>query len=254
MIFESPFLAVIQEFTFIRTADSALADGIRMNVRLESRGDQPIQAGVRFLLDTNLGENTSSPYIINQQPIASEFILDSRREEPFWISRNNRLGFMGSISPEVAERPDLIHFANWKRLNEVSWKLAFTQGRNFNYLPYSINDSAVSYYFDPQPLGRGSTRTVAILFAAANTNGFVRVQNAQEVIAAPQSSADSSGTATAAANTNLAATTREEDLIILRDFITRLDDHLEGRQVLSEEEATRIELLITGLKARYGLR
>jgi hypothetical protein len=242
IIFESPLLAVIQEFTFIRTADSALTDGIRMNITLESRGDQPIQAGIRFLLDTNLGENTSTPYIVNQQAVTSEFVLDSRREEPFWISRNNRLGFMGSISSDVVERPDLIHFANWKRLSEVSWKLAFTQGRNFNYLPYSINDSAVSYYFDPQPLGRGLARTVAILFAAANTKGFTWVQNVQEVITPPQSLAGSSGN------------TREEDLITLRDLIARLDDHLAGRQIISEEEAARIELLIAGLKARYGLR
>jgi hypothetical protein len=258
MIFESPFLAVIQEFTFIRTADSALADGIRMNVTLENRGDQPIQAGVRFLLDTNLGENTSTPFMVNQQAVASEFVLDSRREEPSWISRNNRLGFMGSISQEAAERPDLIHFANWKRLNEVSWKLAFTQGRNFNYLPYSINDSAVAYYFDSQPLEKGSTRTAAILLAAANTKGFTQAQSIQESIAPPQSLTGSfenaDTTINTDANANTTINTREEDLITLRDLITRLDGHLEGRQILSEEEAARIELLITGLKARYGLR
>jgi hypothetical protein len=234
IIFESSFLLVTQEFTFIKTAGSTLSNGVRMNIRLENRGTGESAAGVRFLLDTNLGEgDPAGPFISGGQTVSAEFMIDSRRNDPYWISRNNRFGLMGSVSAGEGPGPDMIHFANWKRLNEVPWKLAFTPGRNFNYLPYSINDSAVSYIFDPQPLAGGASRNYVILLTMVDEAGFFRVEDA------PAEAPPVSGS-------------REEDLITLRDLITRLDNHLAGRQSLSDEELEEIETAIAGLKARYG--
>jgi hypothetical protein len=110
----------------------------------------------------------------------------------------------------------------------------FIPGRNFNYLPYSINDSAVSYTFDPQPLARSASRDYVILLAMIDEDGFFHVEDAT-----------SDGPP--------AGDSREEDLITLRDLITRLDNHLAGRLSLSDEELEGIETAIAGLKARYGL-
>ncbi|MDR3131415.1 MAG: hypothetical protein LBU18_07700 [Treponema sp.] len=234
IIFESSFLLVTQEFIFIKTAGSTMSTGVRMNVRLENRGPE-IAAGLRFLLDTSLGEGSgTAPFTIGRELISTEFLIDSRRSDLYWVSRNSRFGLMGSIDAGEGSRPDTLHFANWKRLNEVPWVLAFTSGRNFNYLPYSINDSAVSYNFDPRPLARGASRNYTILLAAADENGFFRVEDTL-------SSAPPAGS-------------REEDLIALRDLIGRLDSHLSGRQVLSDWELEEIETAIAALKARYGLR
>jgi hypothetical protein len=234
IIFESSFLLVTQEFTFIKTAGSTMSNGVRMNVSLENRETGESFAGLRFLLDTNLGEgNGMTPYIIGRQSVSTEFVIDSQGGDPYWVSRNNRFGLMGSVSAGEGPRPDMIHFANWKRLNEVPWKLAFTLGRNFNYLPYSINDSAVSYTFDPQPLARSASRNYVILLAMVDEDGFFHVEDA------PPSDPP-------------AGNSREEDLITLRDLITRLDHHLAGRQSLSDEELEEIETAIAGLKARYG--
>jgi hypothetical protein len=236
IIFESSFLLVIQEFTFIKTAGSAMSNGVRMNIRVENRGTDQALTGIRFLLDTSLGEGSGAvPFIAGRQSVSTEFIIDSQQDDPYWISRNSRLGLMGSVSTEEGPKPDLIHFANWKRLNEVPWKLGFTPGRNFNYLPYSVNDSAVSYNFDPRPLARGASRNYVILLAMMDEAGFFQVTDA--------ASGDPS--------TGLS---REEDLITLRDLIARLDNHLAGRQVLSDEELAEIETAITGIKGRYGLR
>ncbi|MDR2741662.1 MAG: hypothetical protein LBB98_05850 [Treponema sp.] len=236
IIFESSFLLVTQEFTFIKTAGAAMSNGVRMNVRLENRGTEQSLAGMRFLLDTNLGEGSGTAhYTVGQEVVSVEFIIDSQRGDPYWVSRNNRFGLMGSVSTNEGPRPDTVHFANWKRLNEVPWKLVFTLGRNFNYLPYSINDSAVSYNFDPQPLARSASRNCVILLAVADENGFFQTEDAPP-------------------NAPVTVDSREEDLITLRDLLTRLDSHLLGSQVLSDEELEEIETAIAGLKARYGLR
>jgi hypothetical protein len=242
IVFESPFLSVTQEFTFIRTAGSVSANGVRMTVKLENRGAAQAFAGLRFLLDTNLGEGSGlSPFTIGRQIVSNEFVIDSQRNEPYWISRNNRIGLMGSVAPEDGPKPDTIHFANWKRLSEVPWKLVFSPGRNFNYLPDSINDSAVSYNFDPQPLAAGASRNYVILLSMMDENGFFQA-------------ADASDNAPLAQNALSAENSREQDLITLRDLITRLDENLSGRLVLSNEELAEIETIIAGLKARYGLR
>jgi hypothetical protein len=244
IVFESSFLSVTQEFVFIRTAGSTTANGVRMTVKLENRGAAQAFAGLRFLLDTSLGEGSGlSPFVVGQQAVSSEFVIDSQRNAnaPYWISRNNRIGLMGSVLPEDGPKPDTVHFANWKRLSEVPWKLAFSPGRNFNYLPYSINDSAVSYVFDPQPLASGASREYVILLSMADENGFYRTAGASD-------------NAPPAPNAPSAENSRERDLIVLRDLITRLDENLAGRLVLSDQELAEIETIIAGMKNRYGLR
>jgi hypothetical protein len=236
IIFESSFLLVTQEFAFIRTVDAQLANGIRMTIKVENRGDEEASIGMRFLLDTNLGEGSAgSPFLIGGQPVLTEFMIDSEQNESYWVSRTVRYGLMGSIAGKGSSMPDTIHFANWKRLNEVPWKLGFIVGRNFNYLPYSINDSAISYNFDPQPLPKGASREYVILLGMMDENGFFRIENAppEEV--------------------PIIDDTREKDLITLRDLIARLDKYLAGNLVLSDEELAEIEASIADLKSRYRL-
>jgi hypothetical protein len=235
IIFESSFLWVTQEFTFIRTVDVPMANGVRMTIKVENRGTEEVSVGLRFLLDTNLGEgNGGSPFIIGRQPVSAEFMIDSQKNEPYWISRTVRFGLMGSIVTEGGSRADMIHFANWKRLNEVSWKLGFIPGRNFNYLPYSINDSAVAYNFDPLPLSGGASREYVIFLGMVDENGFLRVENAPT-------------------ESPLLDDTREKDLITLRDLIAQLDKYLAGSLALSDEELVEIEAAIADLKSRYRL-
>ncbi|MDR2071699.1 MAG: hypothetical protein LBP81_09835 [Treponema sp.] len=235
IIFESPFLLVTQEFTFIKTLGAEMSNGVRMTIRLENRGTGEFSTGLRFLLDTNLGEgNAGTPFLVGRQPVTAEFQVDLQKNDPYWISRNTRFGLMGSILTGEGPRPEVIHFANWKRLNEAPWKLGFAAGRNFNYLPYSINDSAVSYNFDPQPLAGGASRDYVILLALADEQGFFLMENVP-IEALPIKD------------------TREEDLVTLRDLIARLDKHLAGSHILSDEELAQIEAAIAGLKSRYKL-
>jgi hypothetical protein len=247
IIFESPFLMVTQEFSFIRTAGSGITNGIRMDIRAINLGKESVQLGFRFLLDTNLGEDGGGPpFLTEQRALAAETAIEGRNGEQRWISRNNRIGLMGSLAPADERKPDLVHFANWKRLNEVSWKLTYVPERNFNYLPYSIGDSAVCYYFDPLPLAGGASRTVSLFLAAEDSRGFGALSsqaNAAVPSSVPQASSPVSP----------GDITRNRDLEILQDVISRLDEYMSGRLSLTDEELATMELIIAGIKARYGL-
>jgi hypothetical protein len=249
-IFESPFLSVTQEFSFIQTVDSSLTNGIRINITVENKGEQLIMAGLRFLLDTSLGEGGRPHFMTNTRSFSSEAVIDGGNSDRWWITRNDKFGFMGNIFVGGITNPDLIHFANWKRLNDVPWKTPYVSGRNFNFLPYSINDSAVSYYFDPAPLGRGERRTLSMLLAAEDPNGFAQYNTGSnnELTQILQRSGEAAPAGPVSA-LNPAGYTWE-DLLILRDLVSRIDGYLAAGSV-SDEELMTIELVLSRIKGRH---
>ncbi|MCL2210541.1 MAG: hypothetical protein FWB95_01315, partial [Treponema sp.] len=161
IVYESSFLILTQIFTPIRTSSSNVANGVMITLTAENIGTQMSSVGLRMLIDTDLGEGRRQvPFITNTQIISSELLLEGNSEERFWVSRGKNTALMGSIvSPFAGEDnengPDAVHIANWKRLNDTPWKLRYMEGRSFNYIPNSIRDSAVCYYFGPSMLDRG---------------------------------------------------------------------------------------------------
>jgi hypothetical protein len=247
IIFESSFLSVTQEFAFIRTAGSSLSNGVRMNIRVVNRGEQQARVGLRFLLDTSLGEGGSpAPFATDLRSLNSETLVEKNAPDRYWVSRNDRVSLMGSISAGVAEAPDLVHFGNWKRFNDTPWKVPYSAGRNFNYLPYSVGDSAVCYYFDPLPLTRGESRSVSIMLASEDERGFAAADTTGENELS-RILADSDELLSREDN-------RQTDAAALRDIISRIDGYLSSGLPVSDEELAAIELVITRLKARYGIR
>jgi hypothetical protein len=246
IIFESSFLAVTQEFSFIKTAGSSLINGISMRIRVLNRGERETRVGLRFLLDTSLGEGGSpAPFSTGQRSLNAETVIEKNAPDRYWVSRNDQVSLMGSISSGVTEPPDLVHFANWKRFNDAPWKIQYTPGRNFNNLPYSVGDSAVCYYFEPLPLTRGESRDFVILLAVEDEGGF-----------APPGTAEENELSRILVDSE-ALLSREEDrrddTAAIRDLISRIDGYLSSGVSVSDEELSAIELVIARLKTRYGI-
>jgi len=165
-VFESPFVRVTQLFTPIKTSGSSVANGIMITIKVQNITSVKSAIGVRMLLDTNLGEGRRRvPFLTNTQVVTSETVIDGNSNELFWISRGSKISLMGSIVNPVdglGKGPEIVHLANWKRLNDANWKLPFLKGRSFNNLPYSVNDSAVCYYFGPEILDNDKILTYTV--------------------------------------------------------------------------------------------
>jgi hypothetical protein len=230
-VFESPLLYMRQEFTFIQTAGSSVSNGVQISFRLKNVQPRQISVGLRLLLDTHLGEG-GTPFYVNNRGISAETLIGGN-SGPWWVSRNETLSLMGTISAPRGKSPDSLHFANWKRLNDASWKTSYSAGRNFNFPPNSTGDSAVCYYYDPVPLSRDQELNYTIILAAEDPAGFERLQSPEGAIEPDNS--------------------RESDLALLHNLMARLDKFLRGEIQLSEEELAAMELTITLLKARYNL-
>jgi hypothetical protein len=246
IIFDSSFLAVTQEFSFIKTAGSSLTNGIRMHIRVLNRGERQAWVGLRFLLDTSLGEESSpAPFSTDQRSLNAETVIEKTAPDRYWISRSDHVSLMGSISTGVTAPPDLVHFANWKRFNDTPWKIQYTPGRNFNNLPYSVGDSAVCYYFEPLPLARGESRDFDILLAAEAEGGF----------AAPGKAVENEVSRILADSEALLSREedRQDDAAVIRNLLARIDGYLSSGVFVSDEELSAIEMVIARLKTRYSI-
>jgi hypothetical protein len=269
-VFQSSFLRAVEEFSFIKTDGSSLTNGIRIKITLENTGPREVSLGFRFLLDTSLGEGAAPPFLTDRRAIESETLINAGDDDRWWITRRGPLSLMGSIAAGVDRGPDLVHFANWKRLNEVPWKTNYSAGRNFNYLPYSIGDAAVCYYYEPRFLPRGDVLTYTILLAAEAPQGFTvpagePSRSPPETVPLPEA-APPPGTAaplpdpalspgTAAALPEAAPSpgnARNADIALLRDLINRVDRFIAGEISITEEDLAVMEATIARLKARYG--
>jgi hypothetical protein len=173
VVFESPFLVVRETFRFIKTNTSIEVNGVEITFQIENRDAQPVQAGMRFLLDTNLGEEPGkTPFVVDGENIREEALVTGYSGNKWWFSSNGSYSLAGSISGVGAgTQPSFLHFANWKLLNDVSWKAAYSRGRSFNYPPHSMGDSAVCYYFEPALLAAGACAGYKVILAALD--GFL---------------------------------------------------------------------------------
>jgi hypothetical protein len=239
-IFSSPNFLVTEEFVFIKMPGSDINNGIAVNISIYNRSSQKADVGLRFLLDTNLGERgTQSPFVTDVRPIASETLIEKGSPESYWISQNAGLSLMGSLTGSTMEGPDSVMFANWKRLNEAPFKAPYTAGRNFNSPPYSVEDSAVCYLFEPRSLGKGETRVCSFTLAAGNDRGYNPPAAAAPPAAAPASLSSEEAAA------------RQRDLAIIQVLITQIDTYIASGRV-SEAELSAMEEALTRLLEKYG--
>lgn len=243
-IFESPSLVAVQDFSFARLSGSSLADTLRIDVNVANKSDRELSVGLRIMIDSNLGEKKAAHFRTDKKDISSEATIAPRSDnDAWWISDDDKLSLMGSVSVKGAAPPDLLHFANWKRLNDAPWKAPASPGRNFNLLPYSIGDSALGYYFDPKPLARGAERKHTVYIGASNPKGFegmgeVASNGLSQIL---QTSVE------AASSPNLSLQT---DLITVRDLLSRVDRLLKSPENASDDEIAALETVIVRLKDR----
>jgi hypothetical protein len=255
-IFESSFLLVTEEFSFIQTPGQNVPNGISITITIENRSPQQSRVGARFLLDTDLGENSSRPpFVTDKRRISSEVFFEKGSSDQWWVSQNDERSLMGSMFGGAAGgEADSLYFANWKRLNDVSWKVPYQEGRNFNMPPYSVGDSAVCYYYEPRSLNRGETCSFTILLAASGEGGFTgRTAKQPEIGADLTKILNESSIAGQALAASSDAGLREKDLELIRSLIEQIDGYIASGSA-TEDEITAIETILEQVKERSNLR
>ena len=161
--FESRELSVFQMFTPASTSASGEANGVIITYIITNISDNDLNAGLRLLLDTDLGEGRgSTPFKLSSKEVTSETRIEGDSGEKFWISGNDNVSLMGSvIDPfdNTSKTPDYVHFASWKRFYDAPWSFNYSAGRTFN------SDSAVCYFYEPSLLKKDESFIYSIFLS-----------------------------------------------------------------------------------------
>ncbi len=247
-VWTSKTLEVRQSFGFVASPGSVLADGLRIDISVRNIGDAATTVGLRCLFDTRLGEDSGlhfwSPATAR---IDREHLLVPSDADPYWVSAASRGGdgLQVMVSGAGITRPERVVFANWKRLNEASWIYETASTRNFNQLPYSINDSAVAQYYPVQELPPGQALAVTLVMGLYNQSGF-----AADLAAKDTRVTQIMEKATASAAVSDPTLALKSDLETVNMLIAEIDRQLASGQV-SEADLPLMEKLISDLLAKY---
>jgi len=150
----SPSLSVTQSFT-LQGASLAI------DIRIVNSSEQDLRIGVRYLIDTYLGER-GEHFTVDTLPVRNETDFLSNIPSAIVSSNGTDTQLVISTAGAGITKPDRIVLANWKRLSDAPWSFEVNQRRDFNNLPYSINDSAVALYYEPQVVPRNTARSISM--------------------------------------------------------------------------------------------
>jgi hypothetical protein len=257
----SRVLEVVQEFTPVSASESGPAEGVQMTIRIHNRSRNRLSVGLRLCLDTYLGEDNLSHFSSDRhEEIRSELTVTGSDMIRYWMSPSAEaraeVGLVCITGGSAVTPPDKIVFANWKRLSDASWDYKTSSSRNFNLMPYSINDSAVCMYYDPVDIPASGSRKIVLLL------GNIPLRDYSPVMKALSTEADSKPEPSTE-EPPLSATERlrelrdrlkaeppstELEMVDLNNFIELIDQRLDSGEGISDEELRLMEEILSVIK------
>jgi hypothetical protein len=233
--YRSSSFVVTQSLDFAKSSGSALADGLRVGFTLENLSERETALGLRYLLDTWLGEKSGVHFATDKRARIAEETAILPTDEDSWLSSpGDKASFMIQLSGSGIDRPDRVLLSNWKRLSDAPWGFDANPQRNFTLIPYSINDSAVALFWEPAAVVRGGSRSISFAMGNFNDKGYAlasaKTQTDQifENTVLGQAAPDK-------------ATSMATDLIAVRDLIERIDRAIAEGNISPDKILDRLE-------------
>lgn len=173
-VWTSPFMRVTEEFTLLTASDGPLSEGVRVVVKIDNTSEVDHLIAVRYLFDTYLGEKKGTHFVTSTNAtFAREASLNVGQGGFYWISpfieSGSGEGVMSLADSQFATPPESIVFANWKRLYEANWDYKPTGNLDFNFFPYSFNDSAAAQYYPKLVVKKKTGREITLVLGNAAT-------------------------------------------------------------------------------------
>jgi hypothetical protein len=238
-------LKITQSFEFLTSAASSVVDGVKETLSLTNISEgATIRPAVRIVFDSNLGEKKEHFKSQTGDVISSETKWESSFPD-WWLSPSSldeKIGLL-VMTGKGATVPSRVVFANWKRLDDASWDFAFRQGRDFNLLPYSFNDSAVAQFYDAQDLAPGANRDIVVIFGnrSAITFAGAKVGTANVLSDLLQESRNKEGAGSAAV---------AQDLQALENIIGQINAKIGEPTKATEEDLKLFKAILDQMDTR----
>jgi hypothetical protein len=254
-------LTVVQDFSPVSATPGGETQGVRMSIRITNRSSNRISVGLRLCLDTYLGEDNLSHFSTDRnEEIRGELTVTAPDMVRYWLSTAGSprdIGLLCITKAQGVTTPDRIVFANWKRLNESSWYYETSSKRNFNLMPYSINDSAVCMYYEPADLPAQGSREIVLVLGNVTLSGYSAAERVETDKAGTPGNAGSAAQSPGQPSEDRQArherpSTEPEsvrqDLDELNRLIAEIDRQLASGADIGDEELRLMEEILSAIK------
>ncbi|MDC7225040.1 MAG: hypothetical protein PQJ60_14925 [Spirochaetales bacterium] len=130
---------------------------------LENWGNDVVEAGLKKVLDTAFVRGDTH-FLVLGESVGEERAFEKDGLPPVLLSAGSRPGekLYVRMATAGAGAPDRLLLVNWNRLDREGWDYDPPAGSNFNALPFSINDSALGFYWLPVRVEAGDSIRVSL--------------------------------------------------------------------------------------------
>ena len=179
--------------TEVLNADNGIYTG-RLQLSLENEGHSSRTVGVRYLIDTWLGEASDVHFQVLTADDAEAGLdetgfgpVETERAVPRRHSILESSGDEGALQLllDKGTMPERIAVANRSRLSDAAWSYNPSRRRGFDFPPYSRGDSAVHITFAREDLEPGERRVVELYFSAPDSD-FEAPEEAPDTVDPPE--------------------------------------------------------------------
>jgi len=227
VIFEGAKLKVTERISF--EEDSRHTPYFAISLEWENRGNETVEAGIKKVIDTAFVRGNTH-YLVGGESIGEETLFTGSSVPASVLSLGSRPG--EKLYLKTRTPPDRLLMANWNRLDRESWDYEPAKGTNFNALPFSINDSALGYYWLPRAVKRGESVKAAVYlgpfdFSLEEEKTTTAVESVSPYVPV--------------ADPDMALLHLEEQLEYLDRFLTDVQTLIERGENLSQDEILALE-------------
>lgn len=153
--YSSVVATITEKISFIKSLDSRVSNGFKIEYVIKNLSTREYKVMLRRIWDTRLGEPKGRHFCSNlSDKIEEEQAFTAESPESF-IMTPGETASMAVLLAKVP-RPDTVVIANWKRLSDAAWMYS-TYMKGFSMAPYSLNDSAIGFFWNERILKAGAS-------------------------------------------------------------------------------------------------
>ena len=175
MNIEEKNITVTETLELVKSGNVSFEDAIKISYNVKNNGNNPVQVGIRIMLDTMLASNDSAPFKVPGTGNLTVQKTYAGSNIPQYYQVYDDLEYpttraTGYLITPGERQPDRVFFTNWGNI----------KGSNWCYTPYegnSLGDSAVGIVFDQTSVAGNASMEVSTRYGVGLGTGSGLVQS-----------------------------------------------------------------------------
>lgn len=229
--YSSVIATITEKISFIKSLDSRVSNGFKIEYVVKNLSSREYKVMLRRIWDTRLGEPKGRHFSSNLSDKLEEEQAFTFESPESFVMTPGESASMAVLLAKV-QRPDVVVIANWKRLSDAAWMYS-TYMKGFSMAPYSLNDSAIGFFWDERILKPGDS----VVFSSYMVTGGPWTEFRDALISGGYG-VNEDLPAVQQASTVIARKNPEIDIEAIRQLLALIDSAIDNIDAISESDIT----------------